>query len=192
MHTETVWTRTATAAHGVVGEPMMWAQALDQGRASFGRQDWADAYAQLSGAAHESPLELVDQERLAAAAFLIGLEHVSEDLWARANREYLRLGDVARAARCAFWLAFSLLNRGELARGGGWVTRARRQLDDGRHDCAEQGYLLYLVGLRSIFAGDNANAESTFREAASIGDRFGEPDLVALARHGQGRALVRV
>jgi DNA-binding CsgD family transcriptional regulator len=134
----------------------------------------------------------VDQERLAAAAFLIGLENVSEDLWARAYRECLRLGDVARAARCAFWLAFSLLNRGELARGSGWVTRARRLLEGDHHDCAEQGYLLYLVGLRSIFAGDNANAEATFREAASIGDRFGEPDLVALARHGQGRALVRV
>jgi hypothetical protein len=29
---------------------------------------------------------------------------------------------VDRAARCGFWLAFGLLSRGELARGGGWVV----------------------------------------------------------------------
>jgi hypothetical protein len=30
--------------------------------------------------------------------------------------------------RCAFWIAFDLLNRGDLARGGAWVDRARRLL----------------------------------------------------------------
>ena len=30
-----------------------------------------------------------------------------------------------------------------------------------------------------------------FEQAAEIGERFAEPDLVALARHGQGQALVR-
>jgi DNA-binding CsgD family transcriptional regulator/tetratricopeptide (TPR) repeat protein len=184
--------RKSTAVHMVVGEPMTWAQTLDQGRKSFRRQAWADAYAQLSAAADESPLELADLERLAAAAFLFGLDKTSEDLWARAYRKCLHLHDAARAARCAFWLAFGLLNRGELARGGGWVTRAQRLLDEGNHDCAEQGYLRYLVGLRSIFEGDSASAEVVFRQAAQIGDRFSEPDLVALARHGQGRALVRL
>jgi len=38
----------------------------------------------------------------------------------------------------AFWLAFHFLNRGDFARGGGWLARARRLLDDGQHDCAEQ------------------------------------------------------
>ena len=67
-------------------------------------------------------------------------------LWARAHHEFLRRGDAERAARCAFWLAFSLLNQGELARGGGWLARARRLLDDGRRDCVEQGYLLVAGG----------------------------------------------
>jgi DNA-binding CsgD family transcriptional regulator len=146
----------------------------------------------LSAAADESPLDIADLERLAVAAFLIGLDKASEDLWARAYRESLRLHDAACAARCAFWLAFGLLNRGELAHGGGWATRAQRLLDEGNLDCVEQGYLRYLVGMRSIFEGDSASAEVAFREAAQIGDRFSEPDLVALARHGQGRALVRL
>lgn len=42
--------------------------ALDRGRESFGRQAWGDAYAQLSAADHEAPLELEDLERLAVAA----------------------------------------------------------------------------------------------------------------------------
>ena len=44
--------------------------------------------------------------------------------------ELLDRGDPVRAARCAFWLAFHLLIRGESARGGGWLARARRLLDE--------------------------------------------------------------
>ena len=36
-----------------------------------------------------------------------------------------------------------------------------------------------------------ATAYSTFEQASKIGDRFGEADLVALARQGRGRALIR-
>ncbi|HUH07091.1 MAG TPA: response regulator transcription factor, partial [Egibacteraceae bacterium] len=35
-------------------------------------------------------------------------------------------------------------------------------------------------------------AFATFSEAAEIGERFRDPDLAALARHGQGRALLRM
>ena len=96
----------------------------------------------------------------------------------------MQAGDVARAARCAFWLAFILLNKGELASGGGWVHRAQRLLDDGQLDCVEQGYLRYCASLRSAFDGDVAAAHSGFAQAAKIGDRFGDPELVALSRVG--------
>jgi hypothetical protein len=46
--------------------------AFDGGRASFGRQAWGDAYAQLSAADKEAPLEFDDLERLAVAAYLVG------------------------------------------------------------------------------------------------------------------------
>jgi DNA-binding NarL/FixJ family response regulator len=77
-----------------------------------------------------------------------------------------------------------------VARGGGWVDRAQRLLDDSGLDCVERGYLRYPVGLRAIFEGDGAGAHAAFTEAAKIGDRFGDVELVTLARVGVGRCLI--
>jgi DNA-binding CsgD family transcriptional regulator len=85
----------------------------------------------------------------------------------------------------------SLILRGEAARGNGWVARSRRLVDDPGLDCAEHGFLLLPVGFATLFQGGAAAAYEIFGQAAAVGDRFAEPDLVALARHGQGQALVR-
>jgi DNA-binding CsgD family transcriptional regulator len=169
---------------------MSTADALDRGRESFGRQAWADAFAQLSAADDATRLGPEDLERLATAAYLVGRDGDSADLWARAHHEFLSRGDTARAVRCAFWLAFGLMLKGEPARGGGWLARARRLLDDGQHDCVEQGYLLFPVGFQSMDEGDGAAASATFGQAAKIGERFGDPDLVTLARLGLGQTLL--
>jgi DNA-binding CsgD family transcriptional regulator len=167
---------------------MAGADALDQGRRSFARQAWADAYAQLSAADRQAPLEPEDLERLANAAHLVGRDDDVADVGARAHHEFLKRGEVERAVRCAFWLAFGFLNRGDQARGGGWMARARRLLDDGQLDCVEQGYLLFPVALQALGEGDAAAAAAGFDEAARIGGRFGDPDLVALGRLGLGGA----
>jgi DNA-binding NarL/FixJ family response regulator len=169
---------------------MTAADTLDRGRESFGRRAWADAFAQLSAADRESPLTAEDLERLATAAYLVGRDDEGADAGARAHHEFLLRGSVERAVRCAFWLAFSLLSRGEVARGGGWMARARRLLDDLQRDCVEQGYLLFPVGLQRLDEGDAATAAATFDQAAKIGERFGDPDLVALARVGLGGSMV--
>ncbi|HET6771813.1 MAG TPA: LuxR C-terminal-related transcriptional regulator [Acidimicrobiales bacterium] len=167
------------------------ADALDRGRELFGRHAWGDAFAELSVADREAPLELEDLERLAVAAYLVGADGESDDAWLRAHHECLRLGDVVRAARCAGWLAQGLLLRGEMARGGGWLARAQRLLDEGHHDDVGRGYLLLPVAIQS-FDEDPAAAHATFERAASIGVRFGDGDLTAFARQGQGRALIRM
>jgi DNA-binding CsgD family transcriptional regulator len=171
---------------------MVASGAVERGRAAFARQAWGDAYAQLSAADREAPLGFEDLERLAIAAFLVGRDDDSAAAWGRAYQACLHVGDAARAARCAFWLAFGLLNRGEVARGGGWLARARRLLDEGRLDCAEQGYLLMPVGIESYAKGDPSTAYATFVQVTAIGERFGDRDLVTLGRTGEGRALLRL
>lgn len=171
---------------------MTTAEALDRGRESFRRQAWGDAYALLSAADREAPLGPEDLERLATVAYLTGRDADGADVSSRAHHEYLRLGNAAGAARCAFWLGMSLLNRGETAQGGGWLARAQRLLDEGQHDCVEQGYLLVPVALQSLGEGDAARAHATFGQAAEIGERFGDRDLVALGRLGRGQALIRL
>ena len=171
---------------------MTTAEVLDRGRESFGRQDWGDAYAHLSAADHRASLAPEDLERLAMAAYLVGRDADSVDIWTRAHHEFLSRDNPERAARCAFWLGLGLLLKGEVARGGGWLARARRLLDDGQQDCVEQGYLLVPVALGCIDEGDAAAAYATFSHAAEIGDRFRDPDLVTLARLGRSQALIRL
>jgi ATP/maltotriose-dependent transcriptional regulator MalT len=171
---------------------MPGADSLDRGREAFQRQAWAEAYAEFSAADQNEGLGPDDLDRLAIAAYLVGKDIDSADAWARAHQLFLGLSEVPRAARCAFWLAFGLLNKGERARGGAWVARARRLLADSHADCVEQGYLLLPVALQSIAAGDLANAYMTFCEAAEISNRFDDPDLNALATHGRGRTLIRM
>ena len=173
-----------------MGETHTVTDGIDQGREAFERQAWGDACRHLSAADDEHRLGREDSERLAVAAYLIGRSEDSVEAWTQAHLECVRLGDVARAARCAFWSAFGLLNKGDLAQGGGWVDRGQRLLDDAGLDCVEQGYLRYAVALRAIFEGDGATAHTAFTEAGEIGDRFDDTELVTLARVGVGRCLI--
>ena len=169
---------------------MTAAESLARGRESFGRRAWADAFAGLSAADRETRLEPEDLERLATAAYLLGRDDDSAELWERAHHELLSGGDAERAARCAFWLAVGLLDRGEIAPGSGWIARASRLLDEGQHDCVEQGYLLLPVARQRVLEGDCTTAYAISSQAAEIGERFGDLDLVTLARSVQGRALI--
>jgi DNA-binding CsgD family transcriptional regulator len=170
---------------------MTAADSLDRGRASFERQAWADAYAQLIEADRKAALEPEDLERLAIAAHLVGRDAESTDVWARAHHAFLGRAAAPGAMRCAFWLGFTSLIQGDSARSGGWLARGQRLLDDGRHDCVERGYLLVLKALRRMWEGDHATLYATFGEAAQIGERFGDSQLVAFGRLGVGEALIR-
>jgi DNA-binding CsgD family transcriptional regulator len=165
-------------------------EEIERGRKAFADQTWADAFVHLSAAAEDSPLAIDDLERQAAAAYLIGRADESVDLWATAYHDCSQRSDAARAARCGFWLAFVLLNRGELARGRGWVDRAQRLLNEGEVDCVEHGYLGYCTALRAVFEGDVVSAQAGFREAVEVGGRFNDSQLTTLARIGEGRCLV--
>ncbi len=164
--------------------------ALDRGKTAYSQRSWDAAFQQLSAADEEVQLVAEDIERLAIAAHLTGRDAVGIELLTRAHQAFLSNGDVERAVRSAFWIGFEMLTKGEPSRASGWLSRARRLLDDAQLDCVERGYLMLPDSMRLIFAGDYSAASAGFSRAAEIGRQYGDSDLTAFARHGQGRALI--
>ena len=167
------------------------ATELERGRDHHASGAWSDAYAALAAADRSAPLAVADLELLATSAYMLGREDEYARLLERAHQMHVSAGDVPGAIHCAFWLGLSLLLRGEVARANGWFGRAERLLQREHDDCVERGYLLIPALLGHVMRGDDEAAHDTAAEAAAIGERFGDADLVALAVQEQGHALVR-
>jgi DNA-binding NarL/FixJ family response regulator len=131
-----------------------------------------------------------DLELLATAAYLTGHDGESTDAWARAHQARVDRGEQDQAVRCAFWLGFGLVQRGEMAQGGGWLARAQHLLEQHRLDCVERGYLLASEALVAMAGGDHEGARHRFEEAGALARRFGDADLAALSAVGQGQGLL--
>src|SRR5919107_1079160 len=165
---------------------------LERGRDLYAREAWADAYEALSAADRSDPLEANDLELLATSAYMIGREEDYLRLLERAHRAHLAAGQELLALRCAFWVGVTLARRGEMGRAGGWLGRAQRLLDRQEGDCVERGYLLVPAVFEQEASGDWEAAAATAGEAAVIAERFGDPDLFALAAHEEGECLIRI
>jgi DNA-binding CsgD family transcriptional regulator len=166
--------------------------ALEQGREAFRQRAWSDAFQALSAADQQAPLAPDDLHLLALSAALSGRDTIFLALLERLHHQLLAAGAGTRAARAAFWLASRLLSMGEAGQAAGWLARAQRLVDQEVDPCAEQGFLLLPQAQRQLATGDLRAAHDTAARAAEIGERFRDPDLLALARHLQGRALLRM
>lgn len=150
-----------------------------------------DAYEALSSADRETPLQPQDLELLATAAYMLDRDDDFAGAMERAHHAHLNAGNGPRAVRCAFWVGISLATAGEMSQASGWFGRGQRLLEREQRDCVERGYLLIPMLLQHVAAGDPEAAYATGAEAAEIGERFDDADLLALAVHEQGHALVR-
>ncbi|HVS01726.1 MAG TPA: LuxR C-terminal-related transcriptional regulator [Thermoanaerobaculia bacterium] len=165
--------------------------ALARGRGFHEARAWRDAYDELARADRVAPLSAEDLERLAVAAYLIDRDGEFLAALDRAHHSYLEAREGVHAARCAFWLGLRLLLRGEQGPATGWLARAERLLEREPRDCVERGYLRLPAAERCLASGDGEAAFAAAADAVDIGDRFADADLVACARHLQGRALLQ-
>jgi DNA-binding NarL/FixJ family response regulator len=164
---------------------------LERGRDFYAHRAWLGAYESLSAADQAVPMGPEDLELLATSAYMLGRDDDHLGVLERAHHGYLDGAETLRAVRCAFWIGLTLLLRDEMSRATGWFARAQRLLERDEGDCVERGYLLIpLVIQRAARADWKAAAESA-AEAAEIGERFADLDLLAMAVHEQGHALVR-
>jgi DNA-binding NarL/FixJ family response regulator len=165
---------------------------VDGGREAYERRAWEEARALLAAT---EPLEAEDLERLAVATYLVGRDEESTRAWEQAHARWTRLGDPDRAARCAFWLAFGLLLRGEAAQANGWLARAARLIDEtegagaGR-ECAARGYLQVVACIEAMNAGDLETADAVAHQIVDLATRFDDHDLLGLGMLCLGEAAL--
>jgi DNA-binding CsgD family transcriptional regulator len=160
------------------------------GSDAYQRRSWAEAFEELE-AADPGQLLPPDLERFSTVAHLVGRDDEGVRLGERAHQAYQQQGDAAGAARCAFWVGLHFMERGEMARAGGWLARAQRIVEESELDCPECGYIRIPLGLQLLEAGEPGQALEVFSELRALGQRFGDVDLVTLGLLGSGQALVR-
>ena len=164
---------------------------LERGRESYSKRAWIDAYRSLSTADQAAPLGADDLELLARSAYMLGRDEDYVGALERAHHAYLQAGQAGPAARCAWWVGHNMVFRGEMGPATGWFARGERLLEREGRDCVERGYLLLSAVIQYVIAGEPEAAHVAAAEAAKIGERFGDQDLLALAVMEQGHALVR-
>ena len=164
--------------------------AVAEGRACYDRGAWQEAFEAFRVADAGAPLDPDDLERLGFSAYLLGREPDFERYFDRLHRAQVEQGRRQGAARTAFWLGLTLRFRGELAQSNAWIARGQRLVEG--IDCAEQGYLLLPDAEAMLDDGKAAAARARASAATAIGERFGDMDLIAAARHVEGRALIQV
>ena len=155
---------------------------------AFAERAWAVAHRLLSRVPlHE--LADVDLDRLAVTAYLIGEDDEAVATWEHAYKRHIDAGERAEAARCAFWSAFCLMMRGQMAHAGGWLSRGESVLGQDL-DCPARGYLLIPAVLGALDSNDAAGARQLAEQVGEIAARFGDADLAAFSTLGHGQALL--
>ncbi|MGJ3188960.1 LuxR C-terminal-related transcriptional regulator [Paenarthrobacter sp. FR1] len=163
---------------------------LDLGRSAFSEHRWSDALDCLARADAEGGLPPQDIELVASVAMLLGKESEGVAYLTRAHDEYVTVGDIPGAARCAAWLVLYLMNLGEPARGSGWLSRAKHLVEGLAEPTEAEGYLLIPSALGALYGGNPETSNELFSRALGMGQRFHDRDLTALGQLGVGTARI--
>jgi DNA-binding NarL/FixJ family response regulator len=163
---------------------------LGRARAAYAQCSWLEAHEAFMRADETESLASADLELHATTARMLARDDEAVAILERAHHAYLAVGDIVRAAHCAGWIGMTLFMSGAVGRAGGWLARADRLLEGVPEETVVHGYALLPFMFRLQAAGDLEAAVATAAKAAQIGERHGDPELMALAIHAQGHMLV--
>ena len=167
------------------------------GREAYQRRDWSAARDKLAAAraaarSRGGDLDGADLALLHDAAWWNGLVEESIATGADAHRVLVTNDKVRLAAWVAIGVAVNHLLRDEDEPGFAWLDRAALLLTD-LPECPEQGFLRYVTEVEAGLDGRDLEAVTrAAREIREMGQRLGEPTLVACGDLGEGRALLRL
>ena len=124
-------------------------ELLSTGRTAHARGEWRAAFDALTAADAATPLAVDDLELLGSAAWWSGNVKENCEVSERVFQQHCENQALPRAAMKALELALLWVNRGDLAVGSGWISRARRILG-GLPESPAHGYLLYLEAVLEL------------------------------------------
>ena len=171
---------------------MSTSSAVDRGRTAYAARRWHDAFEELTQAEQDSGLSADDLQRLGTVALLMGRFEAGVGYLARAHEEYLLLGEVRPAIRCAAWLGIHLRDAGERAESSGWFARARRLMADLGEPIPEESLLIASKAVGALYNGDAAAALELFARAQTIAASGRDREVESLCQLGQGQAKIRL
>jgi ATP/maltotriose-dependent transcriptional regulator MalT len=164
---------------------------LEQARAAYAERSWLVAYEALARADEVQPLAPEELELLSTSLLMLARDDEAAAALERAHHLYVEKGETLRAARSATWIGINLAYRGLIGPATGWLGRAQRFLEPWPERTPEHGLLLLPRIFQHEAAHEYEQAAAVAREAAEIGERFGDWDLFAVALHAEGHMLVK-
>ncbi len=123
------------------------------------------------------------------SASLLLDEEAAFRAWQTAYELFLQGGDRLGAVRAAFWIADSLIVKGEPAVANGWVGRARSLLD-GLALAPEHGWMCLLEAEALLQNSDADASRSLARKSGAIGRSTGDTGLEMCSLGLEGLSLV--
>jgi ATP/maltotriose-dependent transcriptional regulator MalT len=161
---------------------------IERALGAVARRDWRAAYEGFASAPADA-FSAPDLEAYADAAWWLSRFDDSIDARQRAYAAYAAAGDDVGAAATASRLAIEHFVRERPSIGTGFLLRAQRHA---KHvpDGPGHGYLAMVESSVARFGGDLERAVQLGRYAVELAEGWGDPDLMAMALHVLGLALV--
>ncbi|PWC05249.1 helix-turn-helix transcriptional regulator [Agromyces badenianii] len=151
--------------------------------------DWVARSDELT--ARRAELSAVELDELGLAAWFLGREADCERAWDAAHLAYLDEGETDAAIRCAFWLGFTLGDRGEAVRAGAWMSRLF-ELCDTSVPSARSAAIAGLCRAIGAYASGQLEASVDLGErAVQLARTARDADVEVLATMTLGRSLVQ-